>query len=808
MRSLRVAAASVALALVALALAPLADAAQRGRVVVIGFDGGDFATVNGMVERGEAPNFARLRGGTFAPLESTQPAESPTAWASLNTGQNPSKTGVPGFVQRVLDGGAPNPSFGHIELLEGESGRPLAEIEEVPIPRWDARTYTILGGAAVFLVLLGLLLAVRVRAVLALPIAIVAAGLGGFSAQRLRGWLPERYPVTANPNQEKGFWDLAAEGGLRAVVVNAAQAWDQRNPKDVELLAGLGVPDARGGLGDWFIYSADEGLDRIVDDGAGGEGQATSTAGRVITVDDRGGRIESKLLGPHNFWREEQVRARMDVLQAKLDNPKTGYKESVAINEELTPLYADLRAAQRQRVSVPLRVERTASTARITIGEQTQELREGQWSDWYEVEFSLNPLVSVHAVTRVKLLKLDSPHFELFVSRLDIDPAKPTFWQPISAPLEFSRALAAACGTFETYGWSTLTMPFKDKKINAATLLEDVEFTLKWRERLVMHAFEKDDWDVFVGIFSTTDRTQHMTYAHHDAEHPAHDPVAAAERVTFFGADIPVSDAIPAIYVQADRVLGRIIDGLRPDDLLIVVSDHGFQSFRWQVDVNHLLAQLGYLVLRDDLEGARRAEGEPFVPGKRFRGGSFLSGYADWSKSRAYSLGMGAVYLNQVGREAAGIVSAAERRAVLEEMKAALLAYRDPKTGAQLVSQVILTEDDRSGPHADREPDLMVGFASTYGPAWSSRGGGAWLVETEAGGVAFDALVKPNDNPWSGDHVGVDTRNVLGLFLSNQRFNLPEDGVPHVLDVAPTVLEFMGIPRPAALDREPLQRVQ
>jgi hypothetical protein len=92
-------------------------------VIVLGFDGADARTVGEMMDRGELPNLARLRDtGTFAPLATTVPAESPVSWASLNSGQNPAKTGVPGFVKRSLSsGGTPIPSLGFFEVGNRET---------------------------------------------------------------------------------------------------------------------------------------------------------------------------------------------------------------------------------------------------------------------------------------------------------------------------------------------------------------------------------------------------------------------------------------------------------------------------------------------------------------------------------------------------------------------------------------------------------------------------------------------------------------------------------------------------------------
>ena len=89
-----------------------------GRVVILGFDGADARTVRELMAKDPAryPNMSKLaQSGTFAPLEVVVPAESPVSWASLNSGQNPAKTGVAGFIRRDLSKGIVMPGFGHIE---------------------------------------------------------------------------------------------------------------------------------------------------------------------------------------------------------------------------------------------------------------------------------------------------------------------------------------------------------------------------------------------------------------------------------------------------------------------------------------------------------------------------------------------------------------------------------------------------------------------------------------------------------------------------------------------------------------------
>src|SRR6185436_480865 len=104
-------------------------------------------------------------------------------------------------------------------------------------------------------------------------------------------------------------------------------------------------------------------------------------------------------------------------------------------------LETELDKARRERLAVPLKVEIREGKAKVSLGHESQELAEGEWSQFYRVAFELNPLIKVHALVRAKLLHLSDPHFELYVDTLQIDPERAPFWQPISAPPEFAAEL-------------------------------------------------------------------------------------------------------------------------------------------------------------------------------------------------------------------------------------------------------------------------------------------------------------------------------------------------------------------------------
>ena len=746
-----------------------------GRVVILGFDGADARTVRELMAKDPAryPNMSKLaQSGTFAPLEVVVPAESPVSWASLNSGQNPAKTGVAGFIRRDLSKGIVMPGFGHIE--KGKKA-PLEDFRgATPIPLWSPTAAAAVAGGAAFLAVLLLALGAFRRLGVAAVLALLVGGGAAWAGHRARGALPEVYPRTANVNQVESFWDVAARAGVPCVVLDAQQAFDGPVTPGAKVLYGLGLPDARGDIGQWFIYTTDPAQ-------FSREGKGTTTAGTVYRVDDEGGVIRAKVFGPRNFALEQELAREKEALIEEL---QAGGGPEVSARK--TEVEARLGQVQKENTSVELLITLEGERARVSIGGQEQVLAPGDWSEFYELTFELNWLVKVHAITRVKLVQLQ-PHLELLVNVLDIDPRNPPFWQPISSPPDFAAELASECGLFETYGWPTLTMPFKDEKIQPEVLLEDVEFTERWREMLTHQRLGKDDWRVLMSVFSTTDRVQHMTYQYYDEGHPKYRPEAAAREMTFFGEKIKLSQAIPAIYRQMDRIIGDVLAKLRPEDTLFVISDHGFQSFRREVHVNNWLAENGYLAIKPGLT-KKNDEALQFV---------------DWSKTRAYAVGLGNIYLNLEGREPNGIVKRDDARALMDEIRTKLLAARDPEGGAPICSEVYIPRDIHlGGDHIGLEADLIPGFKAPYRVGWSTSSGGIDVVE-EGGAFAPGPICSDNKSNWSGDHVSMALGDVLGVFFSNKKVTVPPEGV-RALQIAPTVLTLLGVKVPGEMDLPPL----
>lgn len=767
-----------------------ASSSKTGRVVVLGFDGADARTTAALMERGELPNLAALAAqGTFGPLMTSNPAESPVSWSVLNTGQNPARTGVPGFVVRdLLASGLPVPGIGFYESV---ASVPIGEFEDTPIPTWSPLAIgAALGGAVffAFLVVFGLLLRLRKSAVVVL--SLVLGAVSAWAGARLRGYLPSGLPVVRNTLEATPFWEMASQAGVPSVVLDAAQAWDRPHVPGSQVLAGLGVPDARGQYNGFTVYTGDP-LHFAYEPNKDSE---TPSAGTKLRVDWKDGVIKSRLYGPRDFWRRDQLSLELARVKERQADPKLDFKALERLGQQQAELEDELeRLASGPPLSVQLEVERRpdGSGARVAIGDAEQDLDVGAWSDWYPLTFDLNPLIKVHALARAKLIALDQPHFKLYVDALQIDPARPPFWQPISQPTGFSAELAGDNGPFETVGWACMTLPYKDEEVDAVSFLQDIQFTFEWRERLTFDRLARDDWRLFFSCFSTPDRVQHMAYRAYDPQHPLHDPAEADQRLTFFGEEIALRDAIPAIYRRVDELIGDVRAKLRPDDVLILCSDHGFQSFRREVHVNNWLLAKGYLAVQPRLKKG----GAKYVH----------SGYIDWSKTQAFSVGLGMVYVNLEGRESKGIVAPEDVDALLERISQDFLAEVDPQDGQRIGRSAQRTRDIHQGPYLEREADLMLGFEAGYRVSWATTTGGLELAEGADGVLAPASFVKDNDKTWSGDHVSVDPSLVQGIFFSSVPLALPAGGLD-LRHVAPTVLSFLGVEVPDECDLEPLVR--
>jgi len=258
-----------------------------------------------------------------------------------------------------------------------------------------------------------------------------------------------------------------------------------------------------------------------------------------------------------------------------------------------------------------------------------------------------------------------------------------------------------------------------------------------------------------------------------DPKHPLYDAALASK----FG------DSIERVYKRADDFVGEVVTRVGPDVPVLIVSDHGFHSWRKAVNLNTWLVQNGYMTLKGQ-QGADKKLSD------LFGGGTFWEN-VDWSRTRAYAMGIGQIYFNLRGRESQGIVSpGAEAASLADELRGKLLTMQDPEDGTSIIRAVYKRDDIYSGPYLHNAAELQVGMDEGYRVSWQTTLGGS-----------PPGIVYKNDRKWSADHGGYDFAITSGILVSGRPINTKE---PRIIDIAPTVLRFFGLAVPTDIDGKPL----
>ena len=237
------------------------------------------------------------------------------------------------------------------------------------------------------------------------------------------------------------------------------------------------------------------------------------------------------------------------------------------------------------------------------------------------------------------------------------------------------------------------------------------------------------------------------------------------------------------MYRRADTFVAEVLEHLEPNTTVLIVSDHGFHSWRKAVNLNTWLVQQGYMTLQGQAPGEKKLA-------DLFGGGTFWEN-VDWSQTRAYAMGLGQIYFNMRGRESRGIVSpGAEAKQLADELSARLLTMTDPDDGSRIVRAVYKRDDVYAGPYLSNASELQVGMEDGYRVSWQTTLGGS-----------PQGIVYPNMKKWSGDHGGYDFATTAGVLISNR----PLTGTSaSIVDLAPTILKFFGVQIPSEIDGKPL----
>lgn len=362
----------------------------------------------------------------------------------------------------------------------------------------------------------------------------------------------------------------------------------------------------------------------------------------------------------------------------------------------------------------------------LEIQGETHELKPREYTPWIRLKFG-----PVHGIVRFLLtqasLTQTGNDFALYATPIQIDPENPAL--PISQPGYYSAYLAKLLGTFSTLGMAEDTWALNEGAIDQDGFLAQSKLIQAEREAMFFSALDRQQTGVVACVFDTSDRVQHMCYRS--------------------------PDVIERLYCDMDRLAGKTLEYASAGTAVFVLSDHGFCSFHRGVNLNTWLEQNGYLVRHGD--------------------------EIDWSRTRAYVLGLGGLYLNLRGREAQGIVHREDAPALADELIGRLTGLRDDDSSEIAIRNIYAAQKIYRGPYLDAAPDLIIGYARGYRTSWDA-----------ALGKVSPHVFEDNTKTWSGDHC-VDPSLVPGVLFSNRKLDADNPGIE---DMAPTALGLFGIQPP------------
>lgn len=460
--------------------------------------------------------------------------------------------------------------------------------------------------------------------------------------------------------------------------------------------------------------------------------------------------------GTFSFYTSEPVdRDRVQGGQIK----KVSVSENIVESELQGP--KDSLKQEKDNVNIPFKVyiDPDADAVKFSIQDREILLKEGEWSDWLRVKFPLSPLFSIKGIIRVYLKSL-RPFFRLYISPVNIDPAEPSV--PISAPADYSAEVADKLGEFYTQGIPEETWALNEGRLNEDEFLTQASLVRNERTAVFKMELERfKNWrqGVYFCYFGTTDTGSHMFWCHRDPKHPLYDPAYSPK----------YSKAIDNFYIQMDSIVGHALKEIPDGTDIMIMSDHGFTPFYRNFHVNRWLYENGYISLVD----SERDSSDEFFEN------------VDWSRTKAYALGLNGVYLNLKGREGQGIVGPGERKEVLSSIMEGLSKAKDPDNGETIVSNVYDSSKIYSGGYVAEAPDIILGYNTGYRSSW----------ETALGKIP-EITVNDNMKKWSGDHC-MDPSFVPGIFFCSRKIDRSSI---EIKDIAPSILTYNGIKPPSDMD--------
>lgn len=333
---------------------------------------------------------------------------------------------------------------------------------------------------------------------------------------------------------------------------------------------------------------------------------------------------------------------------------------------------------------------------------------------------------------------------------------------------------------------------------NRKIWLERILDTDERRHNVTLQLLEKYPWDVFMVVYSVTDRVSHLFW---NEQHMR-------------DADEEFASAVERAYVRVDERIGELLKFTDEETLVFVMSDHGFGQTEKSLSMNTWLYDEGFLRLKKPacFSFLRRLKVQKkMVPVERILrrfGVGILSGIlpqkintfhvpvlrvtkrspfylVDWQNTVAYAHNWG-IYINQKGREKPGIVDSSDYHAVRGKIITRLKELKDTVSGEKIIDEIFLNEKIYQGPLSKYGPDFMYSFKD--------------FLYLQNNAFNFKQLFAPKKE---GNH------RMEGIFIASGK--VIKKGIhirgAEIIDIAPTLLYSTGYPIPNEMDGKALTEI-
>lgn len=293
-------------------------------------------------------------------------------------------------------------------------------------------------------------------------------------------------------------------------------------------------------------------------------------------------------------------------------------------------------------------------------------------------------------------------------------------------------------------------------------LVKQIYTMTERRFKVFRHLLAHNEWDFAMMVEMGPDRIHHGFWRYGDREH------------RLYEAGNPYENVIHDYYVYMDQEIGKVLNDLPAETSVMVVSDHGAKGMKGGICINEFLIREGLLKVKDYPETPIALNTENI----------------DWPNTKVWGEGgyYARVFLNVEGREPQGTIPARDYETFRRALKQKIESIPD-ENGKPIGTQVFFPEEIYKE-CANIPPDLVVHLGNLD---WRS-----------AGTIGNRTLhIFENDTgPDDANHA----QEGIFIWQRSDRPGSSERRTASIYDIAPTVLDFFGIPVPDEMIGRVIQR--